>query len=91
MSNFVKADIVSNPTVFLNYYLTGLRFGASNIITASSSTGYYQLSYDTTSSSNSYQATYYKTDGDTHYKLINLYFYKLIHNNYKRCKITKSL
>jgi uncharacterized protein (TIGR02145 family) len=31
MVNFTKADIVSTPSAFLNYYLTGLHFGASNI------------------------------------------------------------
>jgi len=79
MPNFTKADIVSSPTEFLNYYLTGLHFGASNIETTGSTTGYYQLSYDSTTASNSYQATYY--DGNAHYKLTNLYFYQLIHNN----------
>jgi len=44
MPNFTKADIVSSPTEFLNYYLTGLHFGASNIETTGSTTGYYQLS-----------------------------------------------
>ena len=83
MSNFTKADIVLKPTEFLNYYLTGLHFGATNIKTEPT-TGYYNLSYDSTTSSNSYQATYYNhptTNSNAHYKLTNLYFYKLIHNN----------
>ena len=83
MSNFTKADIILKPTEFLNYYLTGLHFGASNI-QSESTTGYYKLSYDSTSSSNSYQATYYNhptTNSNAHYKLTNLYFYKLLHNN----------
>ena len=83
MVNFTKADILLNPTAFLNYYLTGLNFGATNIKTEST-TGYYQLSYDSTTSSNSYQATYYNdpaTNSNSHYKLTNLYFYHLIHNN----------
>jgi len=83
MSNFTKADIVLKPTEFLNYYLTGLHFGATNIQTMAT-TGYYQLSYDSTTSSNSYQATYYNhptTNSNAHYKLTNLYFYQLIHNN----------
>ncbi len=83
MVNFTQADIVSTPTAFLNYYLTGLHFGASNINTVST-TGYYQLSYDSTTSSNSYQATYYNdpaTNSNANFKLTNLYFYHLLHNN----------
>ena len=84
MTNFTKADIILNPTDSLNYYLSGLQFGATNIVTtnASSSNGTYQLSYDSTKSSNNYQVTGYSPNsGNFQLNLINLYFYKLLHNN----------
>lgn len=80
-SKFTNDNIDKSPSTFISPYLVNLDIYGSKIKTTSSNDGYYNISYD--KSSSDYDVFYknktkYRTSG---FKITELYFLPLIHNN----------
>jgi hypothetical protein len=84
MTKFTQADIITNPSSVINYYLVNMNFYQSDIKTESATEGRYHISYtQPTTNTNDNNVVYYNhtTSQNEFYNVTDVYFNNLIHDN----------